>query len=181
MNTQQLLNRIAELEAENKQLKNLLFTDRLTGVFNRDGFFSASLQQIKSNRRLGDESFVVFIDLDGLKRVNDNFGHAHGDILICEFTRISKSCLREIDIFCRQGGDEFLLLISGDANIAMGRIVKQLDNFNKVSDLPYQIGFSFGIAQADDCHCEKDLSNAIDNADKLMYIHKKSRNQQRTD
>jgi diguanylate cyclase (GGDEF)-like protein len=155
MNTQQLLNRIAELESENKQLKNRLATDYLTGAFNKDGFYAAALQQIKSNRRNGETSFVVFIDLDGLKKINDTFGHSHGCNSICEFARLTKSCLREIDILCRLGGDEFLLLISGNADVAMERLNHQIDLFNKQSGLPYQIGFSFGISQADGC-CDED-------------------------
>jgi diguanylate cyclase (GGDEF)-like protein len=179
MDTQSLIARIAELEVENAQLKMRLATDYLTGAFNKDGFYAAALQQIKSNRRNGETSFVVFIDLDGLKKINDTFGHSHGCNSICEFARLTKSCLREIDILCRLGGDEFLLLISGNADVAMERLNHQIEKFNKQSGLPYQIGFSFGVSQADTCLCEKDLSDVIDIADKLMYEHKKRRKVQR--
>jgi diguanylate cyclase (GGDEF)-like protein len=87
--------------------------DPLTGLTNRSFFQSALEHALARARRAGDRVAVLFLDLDGFKRVNDRFGHEAGDKLLQEVARRLVACLREQDTVARLGGDEFLVLIEG--------------------------------------------------------------------
>lgn len=103
-----------DLEAENERLietlKDLAMTDSLTGLYNRRYIKEALKNMQETARRTGKTLFVVLIDLDGFKAVNDDQGHVQGDVVLCDAALALKGTLRQSDILGRHGGDEFILV-----------------------------------------------------------------------
>lgn len=105
--------RTAALEKSQESLRHLAQHDALTGLANR-ALFSDRLQQaMAAARRDGTELAVLFLDLDHFKPVNDQLGHAVGDLLLQEAARRMLACVRDSDTVARIGGDEFVLLLRG--------------------------------------------------------------------
>ena len=86
--------------------------DELTGLHNRRGFISLAEQHLKLTSRQGVRSTLIFIDVDNLKYINDNFGHREGDDALQQIAGLLRECFREADIIGRLGGDEFCVLLS---------------------------------------------------------------------
>ncbi len=107
-----------DLESENgrliESLQELAMTDALTGLYNRRYIEEALKSLQETARRTGKPTFVILIDLDGFKGVNDDQGHVRGDRVLCEAALALKSALRQSDILGRHGGDEFILIGSAD-------------------------------------------------------------------
>jgi len=103
----------AELKLKDalSMVEQLSIEDELTGLRNRRGFFALAEQQIKYLKREECGYFVIYADLDGLKRINDEFGHNDGDLAISSAAQVLKEALRSSDIIARLGGDEFSALV----------------------------------------------------------------------
>jgi diguanylate cyclase (GGDEF)-like protein len=117
---------------------------------------------------------ICFIDLDGLKHVNDTFGHEMGDSMIIATGNIIQASIRKSDIICRWGGDEFVLLMHCDMQQAenlMKRIQSNMDEKNRQQQTPYQLGFSYGIVSVDE-NPDKSMDDLISIADSRMYKQK---------
>jgi diguanylate cyclase (GGDEF)-like protein len=102
-----------ELEVDNQRLlqamEQLAMTDSLTGLHNRR-FLEEALKNLKEiARRTSTSLFVIFLDLDGFKAINDGRGHLAGDRVLCDVASALKSALRQSDLLGRHGGDEFVL------------------------------------------------------------------------
>lgn len=144
-----------------KKIKELAFSDSLTGVRNRH-----YLNQMLDN---WPESIaytgVIFCDLNKLKFTNDNYGHDAGDKLICNFANILRSLFQTEDII-RYGGDEFVIIIKGIAQDKFNLLLRDFDNVNKQDEVPYaSIGYLW------DKNCT-DLQNLINQAENKMYLDK---------
>ena len=102
------------IERERIQMKlmNLALIDDLTGLHNRRGFLALGESYVRLANRSGMPYLIAFIDLDGLKRINDTFGHQEGNRTLVEAAGILKDSCRQSDILARLGGDEFALLIA---------------------------------------------------------------------
>lgn len=115
-----------ELQKANEKLKGLVFVDALTGLLNRRGLEMVLHHEIASMKRAGGQLFVVMLDLDNFKKVNDVLGHSVGDVVLKQVAQKIKSALRKTDQACRIGGDEFMVLISqsryGEAERAAERL-----------------------------------------------------------
>jgi diguanylate cyclase (GGDEF)-like protein len=107
-----LTGRVRQLELAEAELRNLSLTDDLTGLCNRRGFFFHAEQYLKTSRRLGKEFLLFYADMDGLKQINDTFGHEEGSLAILRLAEILKETFRESDIVARLGGDEFAVLVA---------------------------------------------------------------------
>jgi diguanylate cyclase (GGDEF)-like protein len=158
------------------ELQNLSLTDGLTGLHNRRGFLILAGQQLKLTRRTEEELLFVFADLDGMKQVNDKFGHQEGDAALIAAAKILKEAFRDSDIIARLGGDEFtvLALQSSKEFIAVlhDRLEKNLVAYNQQKNHPYSLSISIGIASYDKeypCSVEEMLTQA----DTLMYADKR--------
>ena len=92
------------------ELSNLALTDELTSLYNRRGFLSLAERQLKLGRRSGREMLLFFIDVDGLKRMNDSFGHSEGDLALTRTAEVLGKTFRDSDVLARLGGDEFAAL-----------------------------------------------------------------------
>ena len=94
-----------------EKLRRQATTDDLTGVSNRRHFFEMARGELKRVQRHTEPVAVVFMDIDLLKDVNDTLGHSDGDAALVSFAHICRTCIREIDVLARMGGDEFSLLL----------------------------------------------------------------------
>jgi len=152
--------------------------DRLTGLHNVRGFEVLAEMAVAQARRAGLGVGLIFCDLDGLKSINDEFGHAQGDRALQDAASVLTYTLRSADAIARIGGDEFLVLAVGADRDAIVRLNERLkegfDFFNATTTRPYRISLSSGIAW-----CEAGQRPVLDDlrsiADKAMYDEKLQR------
>ena len=152
--------------------------DELTGLSNRRGFLTLAEQQLKSATREKRSMLAVFVDLDGLKAVNDQLGHAEGDQAIKDMAGLMRDTFRDSDVVGRIGGDEFVALVTEGSPFRSDGIIQRLQTalvgFNADSGRSYILSASIGVARYD-----PDSPTAIDNlvnrADSQMYENKQRR------
>lgn len=162
------------------QLKNLSLRDELTGLYNRRGFLTLAEQQIKLERheRTARGLTLMFADMDGLKRINDVYGHEVGSDAIKELSKIFSSALRDSDLVARWGGDEFVVLAIGsqdaDAELITERISRMISEYNAIGVRPYELACSIGVAPIplDD---NRSFESILAEADDAMYAEKRRR------
>ena len=117
---------VIPLAEANRRIEELALRDALTGLYNRHGLEVAATQLVAQARREGATVFAVFVDIDGLKLVNDTYGHHMGDVVIERTAEAVDANTRSADIACRWGGDEFLIVGVGDmpdADVLAERII----------------------------------------------------------
>ncbi|MEJ7622624.1 MAG: sensor domain-containing diguanylate cyclase [Pyrinomonadaceae bacterium] len=171
---------VTELINAREQMKSLSLTDDLTGLYNRRGFLAMAEQQLKLERsdRTARGVTLMFADLDGLKKINDVYGHTAGSDAIVGVARIIKSALRDADLVARWGGDEFVILTIGsrdeNADVITERIYDRINEYNAGSDKPYQIACSIGIAPLNP-EDDRAFESLIAEADTAMYAEKRRR------
>lgn len=166
---------ITDRKKAEEALTTLSLKDDLTGLYNRRGFFALAEQGLKSAQRMGTELFLIFGDLDNLKRINDTFGHKEGDQALMDISQILKETFRESDIIARVGGDEFVILAMNNVETSAEKLI---DRFEKVltahhlqTKHSYKLSMSFGSACFDPQNpCSIDV--LVAQADKLMYENK---------
>ncbi len=135
-------------------------------------------QQVKTSNRKKTPILLLYLDVDDFKYINDTFGHKEGDEVLKEAVQFFKSTLREVDIICRIGGDEFLLIFPdsslNDVLLIKERINKRLKELNENLNKPYKIDFSIGISYYDPANPQS-MDELIRIADENMYEEKKSK------
>ncbi|MDM8564672.1 diguanylate cyclase [Candidatus Halobeggiatoa sp. HSG11] len=157
------------LEKTLERLEELSMTDTLTGAFNRRSVYKVLAQQIERTKKAKECFVLCYIDIDNLKIINDNYGHAEGDVLISTVVDFLRNMIRASDYVFRMGGDEFLIIFPKvkleDSQKLIERIRKTL-NKQKIHDMA--IDFSFGFSEY--C-CKNDMSPKalIEIADENMY------------
>ncbi len=169
---------ITELKQAQKELQNLSLKDDLTDLYNRRGFYTLATQALKVANRLRKQCAVIYADLDGLKRINDTYGHDVGSEMISETAKIFRSFFRESDIIARVGGDEFVILVQDSSEkgveVIRARIAERFEEFNKDGNRPYQLHASLGIVQSEPQSPQK-IEDLVKRADELMYQEKNLR------
>ena len=164
-------------EAEEK-LEKLARIDSLTNCYNRGYGLELLDRQIKLSHRSKSPLLLAFLDIDEFKLINDNFGHDEGDIVLKEVVKLFKSTLREVDIICRMGGDEFLLIFPDnslkDASLIRERLNRNLTKLNQTLKKPYKIELSVGLSCYDPANPQP-MDELIRIADKKMYEEKKNK------
>ena len=168
---------IHERKALQDTLETISISDDLTGLLNRRGFFTLAQQQIKLASRTKRRLFLIYGDIDGLKKINDTLGHATGDLMLVETARILREVFRESDIIARLGGDEFAVLLTEDSNtpdaeVVLDRLRESIRARNARARGRPPISLSVGIRKYD---AERSISldRLISQADALMYEEKK--------
>ncbi|MCK5266763.1 MAG: GGDEF domain-containing protein [Spirochaetes bacterium] len=173
-----LVGALNELEDSNRKLHNQSHRDELTGLYNRRGFLSLAEHNMNLALRMKQSGIVFFIDLDGLKDINDLFGHNEGDLAIKATANILSSTFRKVDIVSRLGGDEFMIFaINIPANFyktVKKRLYDLLVRFNNISDKPYDLSFSLG-AEGFSENETRSILKLMSEADKKLYREKKSK------
>jgi diguanylate cyclase (GGDEF)-like protein len=101
------------LKLANEELERLVVRDTLTPLFNRRHFIACLTDRLSRLERYGTRAALVFIDIDGMKAINDRFGHGAGDCALNHISRLLIGAIRSTDIAARVGGDEFALLLDG--------------------------------------------------------------------
>ena len=166
------------------QLQELTLTDDLTGLRNRRGFLLLTEQELKlaRNQRTGIGLWLIYADLDGLKRINDRLGHEVGSQAIVQTAEVLKTTFRETDIIARLGGDEFVVLaVNNEANsgsVMLARLEVNLRDFNQRERLPYELSLSVGVIRVD-AERVSSIEEVLAEADQAMYEHKRSKQQHR--
>ncbi len=164
-----------------EKVEEVYKNDHLTGLLNRNGFFASLNKYIEDNSFYGQTVSIISADLDGLKSINDNFGHDAGDLAISTVAKALKESCPENSLCVRSGGDEMIALVFGEIsaeNIISG-IVSRLEKFNENSGREYKVKASIG--------CFKEIFDGNFNfekaakiADEEMYKNKNTR-KNRTD
>ena len=166
---------ISERKETEEKLKKLSRIDSLTGCYNRRYGMELIERQIKLSNRSHSPLLLAYLDIDNFKYINDNYGHLEGDRVIKKIANILKDNLREIDIICRLGGDEFLLLFPNSSLQESPLIRKRLQEaFSKLNieiQNDYRIKFSIGFSEYMPNNT-MDLDELIAIADKQMYKEK---------
>ncbi len=163
-----------------QQLEFQAVTDPLTGLLNRRGFYQA-VENILLRSERGEPSLVLlYLDLDGFKRVNDSLGHDAGDRVLRWVSEQLQGCLTSGDILGRMGGDEFTALLTLEfpeqaAKVAE-KLIERVSICQQVDGLDVMLGVSIGIATFPDCG--SDLNGLLRAADIAMYEAKRAGRQQ---
>lgn len=164
-----------------RRLQSLAFLDDLTGLSNRRGFLTLAAHHARQSGRTGAPFLVAAIDLDGLKEINDTFGHQEGNRAIVDTADVLKVSFRQCDILARLGGDEFSVLIAdaGPSNMGsvLGRVRRNLDACNRTPGRCYDLSFSIGLVAAEE---STDIEHLLSHADRLMYEQKRTKKASRT-
>jgi diguanylate cyclase (GGDEF)-like protein len=177
---QRVRDRTAELQEAHDAIQKLCITDELTGLSNRRGFMLLAEQALRHARRRNKHAVLVFIDIDGLKVVNDTLGHPAGDALLVDAAKVLRKTFRQSDVLSRMGGDEFcvLALDADSARAVRQRIDREFAHENGVSRAPRQLEASVGAVDVPP-ESVYPLEALLEHADRAMYVDKKSRGKAR--
>ncbi|MGE3394896.1 MAG: MASE1 domain-containing protein [Steroidobacteraceae bacterium] len=164
------------------ELEQLALTDELTGLRNRRGFLVLAEHAWRLARRARVPCRLLFIDLDGLKHVNDTQGHQVGDALLMDAARVLNSVFRETDVIGRIGGDEFAVFELMEKNEEpgndSGRLQAAIDDFNRNAGQSYRLSMSVGVEDLP-VTAETTLEALLSQADIAMYGRKREQVRQR--
>jgi diguanylate cyclase (GGDEF)-like protein len=166
----------AQKRAED-DLKALVLVDELTGLPNRRAFITLSEQALKLAMRLERDVLMIFIDVDHLKYINDNYGHLAGDRALIDTARVLRESCREADIIARLGGDEFVALMTVDsdqtAELVCERIKSRVATHNTELERGYELSLSVGATRS---KAEGTmLADLLAQADTALYEQKRAR------
>lgn len=190
----QLLNSIDMLEANEKirqmndKLNHLAVTDKLTGLYNREGFYGNISRLLEENEEtgLGQAVIIMYIDLDNFKYYNDTFGHGVGDIILTGMARIFQQEVGNHGFVTRYGGDEFLITVYTDDMAYAGQIAENIYSQiereggfaaaiqcklgrNVSIPVEHQISCSIGISGRKSLMSEDELEKMVKEADQVLY------------
>ncbi|MPR03690.1 EAL domain-containing protein [Pseudomonas sp. MAFF 212408] len=171
---------MSEVRHLHQQLEFQAVTDPLTGLLNRRGFHQAVENTLLRSERNGLSLVLLYLDLDGFKRVNDTLGHDAGDRVLRWVSEQMQACLRSYDILGRMGGDEFTALLELEfpeqAAKISEKLIERVSVCQQVDGLDVMLGASIGIATFPDCG--SDLNGLLRAADIAMYEAKRAGRQQ---
>lgn len=156
-----------------ERLKRFAAIDALTEVYTRKWGYDRLADLFEADMAARAEQTLCFVDIDGLKVVNDCLGHAAGDAMILSTLGVIHSCIRREDFVSRWGGDEFVVFLNCclyDAQVVLDKIYFGLEHFNASSGKPYQLSISIGLV--DFSEPWETLDALIDEADRRMYENK---------
>lgn len=157
------------------RLNKMSCYDMMTGVYNRIGFYAAAEKMIVECRKKQMDMVLFFLDIDGLKYVNDNYGHEEGDYYISSVAKACQNVVKDYGIAMRYGGDEFVLLFPND-EIEYQQIENQINEeivlAKKQAEKEYPMGVSIGHYITND-EKEVKLDLLLELADKEMYERKR--------
>ncbi len=155
----------------NTRLSDMSLRDELTGLYNRRGFLQEATRYLRGNPA---QFLLVFVDMNGLKTINDRFGHDDGDLALKATADVLRQCSRDRDILARIGGDEYAMLIRDVGLEHAERLEPRFEERSRLAGerlgRPYRISLARGYVQGD---AASDLDELLGEADQLMYAHKK--------
>jgi len=159
-----VLTDISNEEKYKHNLELLSVTDALTGIYNRRYFDKAISKELSNSNRYWHALSMVMLDIDHFKKINDEHGHQIGDDILIEYTKLISSLIREGDVFCRIGGEEFMIILphtkKSDAQLIAQKIRKRIELHKKI--LP--ITMSLGVVQYSGEENVDEIYVRVDNA-----------------
>ncbi|MEN8134679.1 MAG: sensor domain-containing diguanylate cyclase [Thermodesulfobacteriota bacterium] len=170
---------ITERKNYEAQLRHLSITDELTGLFNRRGFMAIADRQLKLAHRNKNDIFLLYVDFDNMKWINDTHGHQVGDSALIETATILKRTFRQVELIGRVGGDEFIVLMTDHDNRkteekVMARLAKKIAKANSRKNRKFKVLLSIGTVHYD--HSEAcSIDDLMLKADSLMYENKREK------
>lgn len=178
----QLRAELVRLQRENRMLtialaemERVAERDMLTPLYNRRYFLSALHRRIAAAAEKGERSALIYVDINGLKQLNDNFGHAAGDLALIEIARRLSEPMRGGDVLARIGGDEFGILLDNVSSAEARSWARRLkasveDRVLDYGDHAIELSAAFGVAMVDRDRSAEDIIGSADNA---MYMAKR--------
>ncbi len=164
-----------ELKEKNIDLSISSKTDELTQLLNRRGFMEYGQKLIFFSQEIDTDGVVFFADLDGLKRINDKYGHEYGDKAIAGVAEVLKAAYRKMDVIGRLSGDEFGIIASGMDITHIDKLREKIDamctDYAEKHGFPFVLSVSLGACSFD--YLNKDLNELLTLADKSLYEQKK--------
>ncbi|MCF8002188.1 MAG: GGDEF domain-containing protein [Halanaerobiales bacterium] len=166
---------IKELEEKVEKITEISEIDEMLGIYNRSKFFDVLESEMYRSRRYEHDLSLIMFDLDKFKDINDEYGHLVGDKILIKITEIIKTEIREIDLFARYGGDEFVILnpetkLNNSVKLAE-RLRKKIErtDFSEIKD----VSCSFGVAKL---KSKDDIDSLLKRLDDALYKAKEERN-----
>ncbi len=165
------LRNLLQLQQSQRQIIYNYERDQLTGLYNRNGFYKKIVSFFEKNDK---NLSLIFIDMDGLKKINDTYGHSEGDDALQNIGRIIDIGAKD-EIIARIGGDEFVIVYTCEEECCntearKNLIMKGLAAYNQTSIKPYTLGASIGVFS--DCILGHTIDYFLKNADSMMYEEK---------
>lgn len=171
-------NLIEELIRIKINLKYQASIDNVTGVLNRRAGFDMLETTIDEATRKRERFIICFADIDDFKKINDTFGHNHGDKLLMKIGNILRKNVRKNDTVFRIGGDEFVIVFPNttldEAKSICLRVCMRVDELKKQDNSNYKIGVSYGFSQYNFSN-KMSVSELIRRADEMMYVNKRGK------
>lgn len=168
----------AAARLETESMRNISQHDELTGLYNRRGFLEQARKQLDLLGQAGDPALLFFVDLNGMKQINDQLGHEQGDRALIEMAEVLRTSFRGSDVLARLGGDEFVALLpKGDASqltLFELRVQSEIELRNGAPGRAFQLSASIGAAPFDPAK-PVSIDDLLAKADALMYEQKKAR------
>ncbi len=167
----------AEHDSRSAQLAAISVTDELTQLNNRRGCMSIAEHEARLALRRSQPFSVVFLDLNGLKTINDQLGHEAGDQAIREAADVLRRTVRDADIVARLGGDEFVALLDGPpgaVELVFSRLRQELEQLGRDTARRYRLSISYGAAFFDPRN-PRSVDDLLAGADQKMYERKRQR------
>jgi diguanylate cyclase (GGDEF)-like protein len=154
-----------------QRLERMAAMDKLTGLYNRHAGETLFKQALSEANRQQAEFSVILLDIDFFKQINDQYGHQAGDLVLIVCARIIQSCLRESDIVCRWGGEEFLVLLKNCGLDAAFQLAEKIRNTVGKETIVWgtdelHVQVSLGVAQRQP---DEQRENLLARADQAMY------------
>lgn len=166
--------RMATLVEESRRLAT---TDALTGLLNRRAFLECGRREVARAKRYGEKMSVVLLDVDHFKQINDQRGHAAGDVVLAAVGKLLRGALRTCDIVARWGGEEFVLVLPSTPLAGGDEVAERIRQLMEGADIKDGNGHrvpvtaSFGVAVYAP---GEELEVLVDRADRAMYLAKSS-------
>jgi len=169
---------VTDLKEAEATMRKLSLTDELTGLYNQRAFLALAEQQIRVAQRTGQIFSILYADMDGLKQINDTYGHQEGSNALQQLAEILKTTFREADTIARLGGDEFAILVAdtnpSSIDIPLARLQQLLLAYNMRNLNDYQLSVSVGgvpVNPLDSCS----VAELLMKADQAMYENKRGK------
>jgi diguanylate cyclase (GGDEF)-like protein len=174
---QALLRDLAGMVEDELRAIRLATIDPLTGLCNRSGFEMLAAHAFAFCARHDKPASLLFMDLDGFKAINDEFGHQAGDAALATFSTLLQATFRESDVIARLGGDEFVVFLSAASDNEAFGAVQRLESLVRERNgkhlSPYEIRFSAGLKRYDPSR-HATLEDLLEDADQEMYRQKQA-------
>ncbi|MBO4878065.1 MAG: GGDEF domain-containing protein [Ruminococcus sp.] len=177
-NSLENIRKLIVLECAVERLGKLYAQDSFSGIYNRNGFVEAAEKKYRDCVDQQRAIMVMFIDLDGLKLINDTFGHSVGDNAICCIAGILRDSCTRGEVYCRFGGDEFIVFAAdyteADAEALTRTISDGIGIVNTSGGNPFVLSASIGSVVSIPTK-EQELFDFVTAADKKMYVEKQKK------